>query len=361
MKYDVVGSYLPPMSLLEAREAKNTGRISQQEYKAVEDDAVRAVIDAQIKCSLPHVTTGEVRRNFWDWDFYFGLNGITRERLDDRNDNCDMEAFTDVMRFTGKIEANPTHPFLDDFRFMRDYVGGRTRVMQTLPSPAELYMRIVTAETEYFYPTPETLVDDIIRAYRDTIMMFYNEGCHMIQLDDTVCGRLCDRSFTKPLLQGGLDLMKIQDDVLRLLNGAIDGLPADLEVSLYLSSGPTVIPEWDSTPRADNIMPKVLSTVNARTFIMPFNVRHTSDLTILRYIPDGRNVMLGIINAHTPFPDNIPQIEEFVGAAVASFPNLNILVSPLTGFKVSSYARRGLLFEDQWNKITELETIAHEL
>lgn len=249
MKYDVVGSYLPPLSLLESREAKKAERISQEEYKEIEDDAVRTVIDEQIKCGLSHVTTGEIRRNFWDWDFYFGLSGIARERLDDRNDNCDMEAFTDVMRFTGKIAANPEHPFLDDFRFMRDYVNGRTQIMQTLPSPAELYMRIITAETELFYPTPDTIVDDIIQAYRDTIMMFYNEGCRMIQLDDTVCGRLCDRSFTKPLLQGGLDLIKIHENVLRLLNGAIDNIPSDLDVSLYLSSGPTVIPEWEPHPR----------------------------------------------------------------------------------------------------------------
>ncbi len=69
MKYDVIGSYLPPVEFLEAKEAYEAGRISADDLKNAEDKAVSTVIERQLEAGLGLITSGEVRRRFWDWDF----------------------------------------------------------------------------------------------------------------------------------------------------------------------------------------------------------------------------------------------------------------------------------------------------
>ena len=364
MKYDVIGSYLPPVEFLEAKEAYEAGRISADDLKNAEDKAVSTVIERQLEAGLGLITSGEVRRRFWDWDFSFNREGITRERVDSGRIYQDMESFTDVMRFAGRIGVNKEHPFIANFKYLDRVLDGRASALQTLPSPSELYLRILTSDTSLggnLYPEPECLLSDIAGAYNGTLKALYEAGCRNVQFDDTVCGRMCDFVFLKGLIQGGIDAIKLQNDIVNLLNASIEGIPSDMNISLYMSSGPTVVPEWRSTSMPDNIMHKVLAEVKVGTFMLPFNISRPEDLSVLSHLPAGKSVALGVINAHSPFPDDVAMVKEFVREAVREYPALTFSISPQTGFKVSSYAMRGLLFEDQWNKIAELKSIAAEL
>src|SRR6266496_1044571 len=78
---DVVGSLLRPVELLRAREDRTAGRISQAEFKRVEDWAVDQAIALQEAAGLEVATDGEMRRlsfqsqlpeaveGFGEWDF----------------------------------------------------------------------------------------------------------------------------------------------------------------------------------------------------------------------------------------------------------------------------------------------------
>jgi len=58
---DVVGSFLRPDSIKLARQQFAQGDISAAQLRAVEDAAIKEVIQAQCECSLHVVTDGEVR------------------------------------------------------------------------------------------------------------------------------------------------------------------------------------------------------------------------------------------------------------------------------------------------------------
>jgi 5-methyltetrahydropteroyltriglutamate--homocysteine methyltransferase len=58
---DIVGSFLCPACLLEAHERGVTG----PELRAIEDHAIREVIQLQEAVRLPIVTDGEFRRGHW--------------------------------------------------------------------------------------------------------------------------------------------------------------------------------------------------------------------------------------------------------------------------------------------------------
>lgn len=349
LKIDTVGSFLPPEYLIEAREAHSPST------EELADRAVSEIVERQLQAGLSEVTSGELRRRKWDKDFWFGLSGIRRERVEGGHIYQEVDAFTDVMRFEGRIAFNPEHPFFHDFSYLHSCVAGRAVCRQTLPSPANLYSEILSMSEGH----PETiysgdLLADIAEAYNKTIMRLYELGCRSIQLDDSACGLLCDEEENRRLLQGGTDLNTLYDNIVKLFNDTLAGLPADMSTSLYLSAADSIVPHWEFEPMSDNVMARILAGVNAGKFYLPFEAANTKSFDILSNLPEGKEVVLGIVEAHSPFPDKTRKINEAVALAHKYLPLGAISISPKTGFKLSSHANRGLTFEDQWYKISEL-------
>ena len=75
---DHVGSLLRPKKLLQARDDHAAGRLSADELRAIEDDAIRDVVAMQESVGLQSATDGEFRRTSWHMDFIYSLGGISR-------------------------------------------------------------------------------------------------------------------------------------------------------------------------------------------------------------------------------------------------------------------------------------------
>ena len=269
-----------------------------------------------------------------------------------------METQTDLLHLSGRICFNPEHPFLADFRFLHDAVAGRTLCRQTLPSPANLLLEIYAISEghhESLYPASTgVLIDDIAGAYRRMALHLHELGCASLQYDDTALGMMCDDNYTKRLLQGGVDLIRLHKELIDVINRSLEGLPGDMEKSIFISGGDTVVPEWEHIEYPDNVMPKALALLDVDKFFIPLDLHNDYAVEVLRHIPDGKDVVLGIIDAHSPFPDNTLSIDAIIRKATHWVNPQHIAISPRTGFKVSSYKRRGLLYEDQWRKLNEL-------
>ena len=74
---DHVGSLLRPPRLLAAREQHAAGRISADQLRAVEDDAIAEVVAMQEEVGLQSATDGEFRRASWHMDFIYQLDGVS--------------------------------------------------------------------------------------------------------------------------------------------------------------------------------------------------------------------------------------------------------------------------------------------
>lgn len=74
---DVVGSFLRPDAIKQARLKFASGEIDAAQLRAVEDDAIRHVVEQQCACGLHVVTDGEFRRAWWHFDFFDGLQGLS--------------------------------------------------------------------------------------------------------------------------------------------------------------------------------------------------------------------------------------------------------------------------------------------
>ncbi|MDE6267846.1 MAG: hypothetical protein K2M04_02065 [Muribaculaceae bacterium] len=357
MGTDIVGSFLAPSALQEARDKYHEGKISLSQLKEAEDAAIVLLVDRQIASGQNEVTSGEIRREYWDKDFYFGLNGIEKFRLTTGRVYQVTETDKDLMKITGRISFNPSHPFFDDFQYLMRVAKGRARCRQSLPSPSNLLMEIIVetdGHPEKIYPWTDAPDADIAEAYNKTIRHFYSLGCRSIQLDDTACGRLCQNDFAKRRLLEGTDIVELHERIVKLLNESIKDLPDDMDCSLFLSGGDVVVPEWESIAFPDNIMPKILSRVNVGKFYLPMDVDNDYQFEILRHVPPGKKVTLGLTDAHSPYSDDLERVEKRMREVSKRFPSLRFSVSPRTGFKLSSYLERGLTYESQWEKLGQM-------
>lgn len=361
MKFESVGSYLPSDQLYEARENFRKRIIDASTFKTIENEAVVKLVERQLQLGLPRVTSGELRREYWNLDFWFGLNGISKARFDTGGVYQNEESGTDLLRITGKIGFNSEHPFFEDIAFLKEAVGDRAVCMQCLPSPTDLYLEILlmsNGDTKRVYPYTDSLLNDIAIAYNKTLREFHRHECRSVQLDDTSFGRLCQDNFTKRLLQGGIDLIALHETLINLINASIKDLPNDMEISMYLSGGDIIVPEWEHIEYPDNVMPKVLRHVKVDKFYLPMDLNNDYQFEILRHVPKGKEVALGLLDAHTPYPEDADSICLAVSKAL-TYLTLEILsISPRTGFKLTNHQKRGLTFEDQWNKLGYLKDIA---
>ncbi len=362
-RVDIVGSFLPPEELEQAIELKKRGEMSQEEFSRIEDDVIDHLIDREIAEGLTIVTDGEMRRKAWDRDFWEGLEGLERDRIDTGRIYQDEPVRHDLLRFTGRVAFNPAHPFFEKFSHLLEIAKGRAEVRQTMPSPGELYVRtliISNGDLSKVYPSPDTLLEDIAEAYRETMAELYRRGCRHIQFDSSVWGRLSDPDFERSTLLGGLDPDAITKDLIKVLNTTLAGRPADLEVTLSIAADETRIPRWGDS-REQERLKEMLTEVDADAFLLPFDINSPEELGILSLMPAGKRVILGLVDGSLPGLESVDDIIDCVRVAMRYVPIDMISLSPTCGFKVRNRERQGLNYESQWSKIDLLRQAASRL
>src|SRR3954468_14074231 len=140
---DHVGSLLRPQELLQTREDFAHDRISADELRAIEDEAIRAVVKLQEDVGVRSATDGEFRRASWLMDFIYQLGGISKSpgnlSVKFHNAAGDLEFTPAAMLIDEKIELERPI-FARDFDFLRSVVTDATPKL-TIPSPSMVHYR----------------------------------------------------------------------------------------------------------------------------------------------------------------------------------------------------------------------------
>ena len=107
---DVVGSYLRPAELKQARADFAAGKIDEAALKAVEDNAITELVAKQKAAGLHVITDGEFRRGWWHLDCMWGFAGVEKVSTDKGYFFHDEETRAESARLTSKIAFDPAHP-----------------------------------------------------------------------------------------------------------------------------------------------------------------------------------------------------------------------------------------------------------
>lgn len=346
---EVVGSYLRPAEIKQARKQFETGEIDAAALRRVEDDAIRQVVARQRESGLQVVTDGEFRRAWWHFDFFDGLDGVERYEAEQGIQFNGVQTKARGVKVTGKLGFSD-HPMLNDFRFLQSISGDAVAKM-TIPSPSVLHFRggrkVIDADV---YPDLDVYFDDLARTYRDAINAFYKAGCRYLQLDDTVWAYLCSDDQKQQIRERGDDPEALARTYARVLNKAIEGKPDDLVIGLHVCRG-NFRSTWISEGGYEPVAEILFGGVNIDAFFLEYDNERSGGFEPLRFIKPGKQqVVLGLVTTKTGELEALETVEKRLHEA-ARFVSLDQLcLSPQCGF-ASTEEGNSLTEEQQWAKV----------
>lgn len=362
-RYDVVGSFLRPGALKEARLKFKNGEITAGQLKEVEDTEIVKLVQKQKEVGLQAVTDGEFRRSWWHLDFFWGLDGVERTIIDQGYQFNGAQSRPETARLTGKISYS-SHPFVAHYVFLKEVAGEDVVARQSIPAAAQFLFELDRAEnkesTNAIYPNREALVSDIAKAYKAAILAFYEAGCRSIQIDDCTWGALCDEQFMAFMKQAGVNVAEYANELAKLNEEAVSGLPDDLVVTTHVCRGNYVSTYAGVGGGYEPIAQTLLSIDNYSGYYLEFDTDRAGDFKPLRFLKDNQQVVLGLFSSKfgelEDKEDILKRIEE-----AQQYVDLNrICLSPQCGF-ASTEEGNHLTEEQQWNKLAYIKEIAEEI
>lgn len=362
---DIVGSFLRPDVLKQARADFNAGVIDASQLKTVEDVAIRDLVAKQKAAGLKVVTDGEFRRSYWHLDFMWGLQGIERRTSREGYMFHDEETTADTAVVTGPISGE-NHPFVEHFKFVKALAGDDHVARQTIPAPIQTFSEVTLDRCDGqqeslrgVYATDEELADAIAAAYRQVIADLYAAGCRNIQFDDCTWGIYCDTDFVAKTGMQAVDIQKVSELGVALNNAAIEGAPEDLVINTHVCRG-----NYHSTYAFeggyDPVAPYLFAHENVDAFYLEFDTPRAGGFEPLAHVAEGKKVVLGLITSKQPGLEDKEVVKARIKEASKYVPLENLYLSPQCGFASCEIGNK-LTEEEQWAKIALIQEIAAEV
>ncbi len=359
---DVVGSFLRPDVLKQARADFAAGVIDEATLRAVEDEAIRDLVTKQKAAGLHVITDGEFRRSYWHLDFMWGLQGIERRTSRSGYQFHDEETTADTAVVTGKISGE-NHPFVEHFKFVKALEEEGQVARQTIPAPAQTYSEVILDRCDgqqeslrSVYPTDEELIADIAAAYRTVLADLYAAGCRNVQFDDCTWGIYCDRDFVAKTGMSPVDIQKVSELGVAINNAALEGKPADLVVNTHVCRG-----NYHSTYAFeggyDPVAPYLFANEDVNAFYLEFDTPRAGGFEPLAHVAAGKKVVLGLITSKQPGLEDEELLVRRIYEAAQYVPLEDLCLSPQCGF-ASCECGNKLTEEEQWAKVALVQRVA---
>lgn len=359
---DVVGSFLRPDVLKQARADFAAGVIDEAALRAVEDEAIRDLVAKQKAAGLHVITDGEFRRSYWHLDFMWGLQGIERRTSRTGYQFHDEETTADTAVVTGKISGE-NHPFVEHFKFVKALEEEGQVARQTIPAPAQTYSEVILDRCDgqqeslrAVYPTDEELIADIAAAYRTVLADLYAAGCRNVQFDDCTWGIYCDRDFVAKTGMSPVDIKKVSELGVALNNAALEGKPADLVVNTHVCRG-----NYHSTYAFeggyDPVAPYLFANEDVNAFYLEFDTPRAGGFEPLAHVAAGKKMVLGLVTSKQPGLEDEELLVRRINEAAQYVPLEDLCLSPQCGF-ASCECGNKLTEEEQWAKVALVQRVA---
>lgn len=361
-RHDIVGSFLRPQPIKEAREKYAKGELSSEALKDIEDEAISRLVKKEIAVGLKAVTDGEFRRSWWHLDFMWGLEGVEKSDITKGYKFKNAKTRAETARLSGKIRFG-AHPFLEHYKFLKKAAGDDAIARQSIPAPAQFLSEIQRPEnidaTKKFYPTVEELVEDIAKAYRKAIQAFYNLGCRSLQLDDCTWAMMCDKDYMKIKLGKNYNLNSTKTLYVRLNNKALEGRPKDMALTTHVCRG-NFRSTWAASGGYEPVADTLFGQEKVDAYYLEFDTERAGDFSPLRYMAEEKLVVLGLFSSKSGELEDKTTIINRIKEATRYIPINRLCISPQCGF-ASTEEGNILSEEQQWNKLRFIKEIADEI
>jgi 5-methyltetrahydropteroyltriglutamate--homocysteine methyltransferase len=359
---DHVGSLLRPERLTRARDDHAAGRVTTEELRAVEDEAIREVVRRQEEVGLRSATDGEFRRTTWHMDFIDSLGGISHaeDRISVRfhNDAGTIEWQPTAMRVSGRVTLEEPI-FADHFRFLQSCVTTATPKL-TIPSPSMLHYRGGRASIdEEVYPDLDAFWSDVTTAYADEVRALGDLGCTYLQFDDTSLAYLNDPEQRDFVTRMGGDPEHLHEDYIRHINEALEARPDGMAVTAHLCRG-NFQSSWVAQGGYDYIAEALFNELAVDGLFLEYDDARSGGFEPLRFVPPGKVVVLGLVTSKRGDLERKDDLKRRIDEASRYVDLDQLCLSPQCGFS-STVEGNALTHDEQWAKLRLIVETAEEV
>ena len=361
--YDYVGSFLRPENLKKARRQFDEGKITYAQLKEVEDQAITDLIKKIKSLGYHVITDGEFRRATWHLDFMWGLDGVGHVPTKTGLPFHGEAAMIDDTYLVGKIGLSKEHPFVEHFRFVKQFEDENTVAKQTLPAPAQVLAQFTMPfnreATEKYYDNDAELIDDLVAAYKKVIDDLYEAGCRNVQLDDCTWGMLADK--TAPFSYGTTveGLKGIQQTYKDINNRVIANAPEGVTVATHVCRG-NFHSTYASSGAYDAVAEVLFGEENAVGYYLEFDDERSGGFAPLAKVSGNKKIVLGLVTTKSSVLESKKAIIERIHEAEKYVPLDRLYLSPQCGFASCEIGNK-LTEEQQWAKLKLVKEIAEEV
>jgi methionine synthase II (cobalamin-independent) len=344
---DHVGSLLRPPELLQAREDFAAQRIAADELRAVEDEAIRKVVQMQEEIGLQSATDGEFRRTSWHMDFIYQLDGVDpadeQIKVEFHNEQGDVEFTTAALRVHDRVGLSKTI-FGEAFGALESMTTSTTPKL-TIPSPSMVHYRGGQAAIDSdVYPDMDQFWSDLVAAYREEVRRLGELGCTYLQFDDTSLAYLNDPRQREYIASIGGDKEHQHEEYIRHINEALADRPEGMSVTTHMCRG-NFRSSWAAEGGYDFVAEALFNELQVDGFFLEYDDERSGTFEPLRFVPEGKQVVLGLVTTKRGQLESKDELKRRVEEASRYVAFEQLCLSPQCGF--SSTVEGNLVTHDQ--------------
>ena len=359
LRADLVGSLLRPPELLQTRADYAEGRLTLDELRKAEDQAILHVLNLQRQAGIDVYSDGEYRRFSWLTNMHEAVEGFVAKniKIEWRGPGGGMsEVSAQVvggrLRHRGRLHAH-------EAQFMKRHAPGPFK--QTIPSPMMYtHLSYVPGLTDRFYPTRSDLAREIAGIVSQEIRALIDEGVPYIQIDNAAHAFYLDAKQRERLRQEGMDPEAMLDLAIAIDNACLEAAKREgVTRALHICRGNNR-GRWASEGGYDPIAEKLFSSLQADRFLLEYDTERAGGFEPLRFVPRDRVVALGLISTKERASESQDILLRRIEEASKYVPIENLAISPQCGFSTIS-SGHPLTWDDQRRKLDLLADTARKV
>lgn len=327
---DHIGSLLRPQKLRQAFRAHAAKELSDADFRAAQDVAIRDVLKLQEDCGLQVVTDGEFRRiSYWEKFVRLTKGLVVKEAVFKFHDEHGHESdFTAPYAETKVSRSEPIT--LDEYDFVKRNTKLTGKITMPAPSTMHLY-RFTDWGAKSAYTDPRAFFVDLGKVYQGEIADLYKSGCRYVQLDEVALAMLCDPALQAKVRAAGGNPDGLVDLYVDAINEAVKGCPADLAVGVHMCRG-NYKGMYLSEGGYTSIAERLFNRANVTHFLLEFDTPRAGDFQPLAMMPKDKGVVLGVVSSKTPQLESKDALKRRIDEAAKYIGKEQCAISPQCGF-----------------------------
>ena len=361
---DHVGSLLRPQTVRDARDQKAAGKISADQLREIEDEAIKGVVALQKELGLWAITDGEMRRQSWAGDFLTSIKNVSLRTstlaMHFRSSEGKSAGATAGYFVDGKMDLQDGI-FVDHFDYLKSVVGNEGTPKLTIPSPTLVHFRSGREGIDKAaYPTMDDFFADLAAVYRQEVDLLVKAGCKNLQVDDTNWAYFCDDTI-RPEIEK-LHGMKPEALALKyafLMNESLKNRSADMVVGMHVCRGNNA-GMWMAEGGYEPISEIMFNEMNIDTYFLEYDTDRAGDFKPLRFVPKGKTIILGLLSSKVAQLESKDDLKRRIDEAAKYVPLDQLGLSPQCGFS-SVAAGNAVTMDDQRRKLARVVEVVDEV